>query len=533
MGGRKRVLAIFLDGYEPSLEASMRVEGELPHLAALHDRGANVRLEHGAAQRTGLAGEHLSTGRNPDAAGRHAAVDFDPETYAARQVGTRSATFVEHLHAPTVVFDVPYFDLARTANASGIVNWGAHDPGIPNQSRPDTLVDELHARFGPYPAPEFLYCTPWASADLCDAMGTSLASAVDVRSRASTWLLGERLPEWSLALLSVSEPHSAIEGLWHGIDPAHRLAELPSAAPAGAGVRSVYRAIDRLVGDQVAAFPEATVVVFSMHGMGTNTSDVASMALLPELLYRHATGRCRLRAPADWTDTPAAPPLVESSASWSGLLRTTCWRPFPDGPVRGPVARLEQRAKRKRAGQRTTAGGGLGWMPASWYADAWPKMAAFALPSFYDGRIRINLVGRERHGIVPVEGYDDVLDELEEVVRGCLDPASGRSAVASVERTARDRDIDPRTLGPSDADLVIVWNGPLALDHHDLGLVGPLPYRRTGGHTAPFGAAVIAGPEVPHADLGCASSFDIVPTLMALLGEERHPSISGRPLVLG
>lgn len=532
MGEQGQVLAIFLDGYEPSLEAAMRAEGELPNLAALHDRGASVRLEHGAAQRTGLAGEHLSTGRSPDASGRHAAVDFDPEIYAARQVGTRFPTFVEHLRAPTVVFDVPYFDLHRTTNACGVVNWGAHDPGIPTQARPDTLVDELHARFGSYPAPDFLYCTPWGSPELCETMGASLASAVSTRSRASLWLLGERLPDWSLALVSVSEPHSAIEGLWHGIDPEHRLASVPSAAPAGDGVRSVYRAVDRLVGDHVDAFPDATVVVFSMHGMGTNSSDVASMALLPELLYRHATSRRRLQAPPTWTSRPTAPPMVESSTSWSGLVRNACWQPLPEGPVRGRVGRLARKVTRKRPGQLATAGGGLGWMPASWYADAWPTMEAFALPSFYDGRVRVNLVGRERRGMVPVDRYDDVLDEIEALIRGCLDPLTGRSVVASLERVARERQVDPHALGRSDADLVVVWNGPLALDHPDVGLVGPLPYRRTGGHTAPLGSAVIAGRRVPRADLGCASAFDVVPTLFSLLGEEPPAAVSGHPLRL-
>jgi hypothetical protein len=255
MGGTTQVIGIFLDGYEPSLEASMRAAGELPNLAALAAHGTTARVEHGPAQRTGLAGEHLSTGLSPDAAGRHAAVDFDPQTYAARQVGTRLPAFVEYMDAPAVVFDAPYFDLPRAEAARGIVNWGAHDPGIPTSARPDSLLDELTARFGPYPAPQFLYCTPWSSVDLCSQMGETLAAAVDTRREVSLWLLRDRLPDWRFALISVSESHSAIEGLWHGIDPGHRLAGVPSARVAGEGVRAVYRAIDRLVGALVEAFP--------------------------------------------------------------------------------------------------------------------------------------------------------------------------------------------------------------------------------------------------------------------------------------
>ena len=52
------------------------------------------------------------------------------------------------------------------------------------------------------------------------------------------------------------------------------------------------------------------MVVFSMHGMGPNTNDVCSMVLLPELLYRSATGTSRFHSPAP-EDDPA--PAMETS----------------------------------------------------------------------------------------------------------------------------------------------------------------------------------------------------------------------------
>ena len=45
-------------------------------------------------------------------------------------------------------------------------------------------------------------------------------------------LCTERLPGWDLAIMVVSEFHSAIEALWHGYDPAHPLHHLPSVASA-------------------------------------------------------------------------------------------------------------------------------------------------------------------------------------------------------------------------------------------------------------------------------------------------------------
>ena len=72
-------------------------------------------------------------------------------------------------------------------------------------------------------------------------MGDALVRAVDVRAAVGSWLLAERLPEWDLALVVVSELHSALEGLWHGVDPSHPLHALPSAGPARDGVERSTR----------------------------------------------------------------------------------------------------------------------------------------------------------------------------------------------------------------------------------------------------------------------------------------------------
>ena len=63
-------------------------------------------------------------------------------------------------------------------------------------------------------------------------MGEDLARAHEREHARWRWLLGERLPDWALALVIVSEAHSAIEGLWHGVDATrHPLHGLPSARP--------------------------------------------------------------------------------------------------------------------------------------------------------------------------------------------------------------------------------------------------------------------------------------------------------------
>jgi predicted AlkP superfamily phosphohydrolase/phosphomutase len=517
-----RVLAIGLDGWEHSLGETLMAAGELPHLGRLRDRSARFLLDHGPAQRTGLAWEHLSTGRAPDATRRWSAVHFDVETYEAWQEGTSLPPFAARLDAPTVVFDPPYFALDRAPSVRGVVNWGAHDPGVPRDARPRSLLAEIESRFGDYPGRGWIYGIVWPSAARARTMGDALVDATDARAEIATWLLRDRLPDWRFGLVVTGELHSAIEGLWHGVDPEHPLADLPSAGPAGDGLRAVYRATDRLVGTLADAFDDATLVVFAMGGMGPNRSDVPSMVLLPELLYRHAFGRALFRQSEGWT-TGALPMLGEDEEwaaavnarivprpTWSDAVRTAAARFLPGAP--GPPSR------------RT-----IPWMPASRYQPWWHAMRCFALPSFYDGRIRLNLAGRERAGTVAPADHAAVSDEVEALVRACRDAATGAPVVEHVERTGGP---DPLRLGPSESDLVVVWRGAsLAFDHPTLGRVGPVPWRRPGGHTGRFGLAYVSGDGVAPGDFGVRSSFDVVPTIVGLLGEAVPAGLSGTRLV--
>ncbi len=91
---------------------------------------------------------------------------------------------------------------------------------------------------------------------------------------------------------------------------------------------------------------------------------------------------------------------------------------------------------------------------------------------------------------------------------------------------------DPLTLGPTESDIVVVWKGTFcALDHPTLGRVGPVPFRRPGGHTGPFGMAYINNVGLPALDRGVRSSFDVVPTLIELLREPLPEGLSGASLL--
>jgi hypothetical protein len=535
---RPRVLVIGLDGLE--IEFAERL------MADLRRQAVRFRLDHGPAQRTGLAWEHVASGLSPAAGRRWSAVEFDPTTYAVWQEGARFTPWWAGLDRRVVVFDTPYVDLRRTPHTRGIVGWGAHDPGILSVGAPAELWAEFERRFGPYPATKWLYDTPWPSPVRTRAMGEALGRGLDVRTRAARWLASERVKDWDLFMAVSGEVHSVIEGLWHGVDPNSPLHGHPSAPAAAEAMLDVHRALDRMVAELIGVAGDAAIVAFTMGGMGPNRSDIPSMVLLPELLYRDAFGHGLLRVPAEWVAAPGAVPILGEADDWSAASDAWLTRPGNDTetPSSGAILSLAQSLPRpvKSAlkGIRAAvadwrwhgarpARWDIEWQPAMCYRAHWPRMPAFALPSFYDGRVRINLQGRERHGVVTASRYEEACRRVERLLRECRNPRTGEPSVDFIERAETH---DPLAMTSSEADLVIVWRGDgFALEHPRLGLIGPVPPRRTGGHTGPHGFAYVRAPGLEAADRGVRSSFDVVPTVINLLGKRPSDHLSGRGLL--
>jgi hypothetical protein len=342
------------------------------------------------------------------------------------------------MRANTVVFDFPFFDLSRASNVRGAVAWGAHAAGMEFSTNPKELREEILQRHGAYPASQWIYGFAWPSSERCQTMGDALAEGAATRSEIALWMLKDRFPDWELALIGVSESHSALEALWHGVDERHPLHSHSSSPAAAESVHKVYRAIDRLIGTLAEEFQDATILVFSMHGMGENRSDVPGMVLLPELLYRHAFNRPFFEQQNSWTRAANGLPILGEEETWNVVTPDATWMALSVGErlvrrARGQAARflpiqVKQTLKRMLRPQKGEIGSqrqhhvveqaidrrrkSLEWMPAGRYQPLWSKMPAFALPSFHDGQIRLNLQGREQKGIVPLERYKICCEEI-------------------------------------------------------------------------------------------------------------------------
>lgn len=545
---RKRVMVICLDAFDAALSDRLIAAGKLPGLARLKAESARFNLEHGPdgkARYTGLTWEHFSSGRKPETSGKWSVISFDPKTFRVRQSYATERPFLAEVDAKCVIFDVPYFDLQSMPNAVGVVGWGGHDLGVHPQAMPASLMAEITARFGPPPDVDALNVMVYPSVELTTRMGAMLRASAKQRTDIGEWLLAERAPDWDIAVLGFGEPHDAIELFYHGIDPDHHLRGLPSAEPAREGLIEVYEEISAQIERLVARFPDVTIVAFTMHGMGENDTDLPTMLLLPELMYRMAFDRPLFGSREDWR--AARPPVLKEGEDWNAVVAGAMAH-ARSAPLQHMSSRTARNARRiavkmakgvlgqtlvrnlsSRRGSAREKSFDVDWMPASQYARYWPHMDAFAVPSFFEGRVRVNLRGREAYGRVPLEHYAASLDRIEDTLRACVDIKTGAPVVREI---IRPRINDPMNLSDTQADLAILWNrSPIGFRHPVYGDIGPGPVRRAGGHSGGLGALYIRSGDIAPGDYGLRSSFDVAPTIVDLLGAACHGRIDGESVL--
>jgi len=535
---KPRVIAIGLDATDPLVLEQWIDEGRLPNLARFRARGAFGWLENVRYYRTETSWITFLTGALPSQTGEWGHVAYDPRRYVAQERSAygfvRYPPFYALLRGRRVaVFDAPLAQPVDGVDGVQVMGWGTEVNQCLRASRPPELMSELIARHGPHPmfeAAEPLRAPAGAGAD-DDVYSYRIPSSYDLQrmdelrerlclgARRRAALMRDLLAreDWDLFLGVFSETHTAGHLLWH-LGREH-----PLRAPltGGGGVdpmRDVFEAVDEALGVVLAAAPAGVqVVLFSIYGIGANVLDLPSMAFLPELLYRwNFPGSAALGA-SGAASGPPPPMRLDYPAHWKDEV----WRLR----ARGADSRLESPS------QQDAQADPLAWQPCNWYRPLWPSMRAFALPTYSEGLIRINLQGRDASGLVAPHAYHRTCDEICELLGELRDARSGGPMVREIVRTRSGPGDDDPSRPP--ADLIVLWQEDTPTDVVEgprTGRIGPLPYFRSGGHCS-RGFLAAAGPGiVPGSRVAGSSAQDLTATILHLLGEPVPAHVGGRPV---
>jgi predicted AlkP superfamily phosphohydrolase/phosphomutase len=536
------VIVIGLDAADPVLLERWMDGGHLPTLARLREEGAYGRLttfEYGRAETCNTT---FLTGCGPWKHGYWSPFKYQPD-YTVQTSAYDYEEFKPFYELGpdyrVAIFDMPQTRLVRGVNGVQVLGWGAHSPRCPSHSDPPELFEEIVRTHGEHPTLRKDDVLSMGDAKAMRRLYEGLATGVERRVSACRALLKQE--RWDLFLTYFSETHSAQHYFWHTAHGDHPLHE----ADAGAenALLTIFTAVDRGIGDLIAvAPPDTRVVIFSDHGMETNSTDVPSMVLLPELMYRLSFPGTYGLARGKTGTKPQPVMRMPASRSWRSVL----WGLKED---QNPITRWLRRtlpttffhyAIERRLGIGDTVplcpdDCTLGAQPPMWYHPAWPQMKAFALPSFSEGYVRINVAGRDTQGIVDAADYDAACDEVTRALEALRNPRTGSSAVTKVMRTRRTA-FQESVAGERlpDADLIVLWRAePIdVVDHPILERIGPVPFKRAGSHVhrgflMARGTGITPGTRLPE-----HHALDVAPTILTLLGAPAPSHFEGQPIPL-
>lgn len=262
---REKIVMIGVDAAELSLIQAHRAS--LPNFDRVLSRGVLQPLESVGGILPGAVWPTFYTGTPPGEHGLYHHLQWDPTAMRLRRVNSRWMHVepfwceLERRGLSVAVVDMPMALAPHLRAGMEILNWGNHDFVGPFATHPPELAGEILRRFGRHPMGDEI---PVAKRHgELERIRNNVIAGARQKGRLSRWLLGLR--DWDLFLTVFGETHRGGHVLWP-LDPE---AQRESFRP----LLDVYQAVDEGMGEILDAVPEdRTVIVFALHGMGSNTS---------------------------------------------------------------------------------------------------------------------------------------------------------------------------------------------------------------------------------------------------------------------
>ena len=527
---RDSLVVLGMDAMPPGLLEKWADKGLLPNIAKLREQGVYARQSNFSLNRTENSWLTFFQGCTALESGEWGHQDYEQGEYQASERKSYHFADVKPFFAlgdarRVALFDLPLTDLIRDVNGYQVHGWGTEVNQMVRVSDPPELGKELADKHGEHP----IYGTIIKNSQGIETRSHRIPSIYDM---AGLEKLADQLIEgiarrtaicldmldrenWDLVMCVYAECHTALHLMWHLSQSCPLYDEFHNRVERDL-MLEVIQAVDQGVGKIADKLPSTgRLMLFSPHGMQSNTLDLYSMVFLPELIYRWSNGEAALaEGPAD-----SVPPLsLNYPRHWREeiwTLRTQHGEQVLESPF----------SQEKRLDP-------LDWSPANWYQRCWPELKAFVLPGYSEGMIRINVAGRDGDKGIPEEEFPRVCEELKSLLRNLTDPRSGETLVSDiiqVRESANQEDLD----STPPADLMVCWREDVVTDvveHREHGRIGPVPYFRTGGHTDEgFLVATGAGFD-SGVTLDDIKTQDITATILDQLAVEIPAHISGTPI---
>jgi predicted AlkP superfamily phosphohydrolase/phosphomutase len=469
MNQGRRVVIIGLDAADHRLIERWAAGGKLPTFSKLLDDGTYGTLESTASVFSGSAWVSIATGCGPEKSGVYSRYQLVNGTYDVRRIRADDCkvdSFWCAFDGPIVIVDIPKAPLVRALDGLQVVEWGAYDHYSAFASMPVHVAQGISHDFGKHPFIEQNFEVALHARRDFDRIKNEVLEGVRIKRRLNCALLSSYKPRLFFSVFG--ETHAAGHAFWRFQDPMH-----PGYVPngdLGSALLETYQAIDSAIAEIVDQLPsDAVLIVLSSQGFSLDC--MVGEEFVAEILVRMGLSIPKT-AGINCSYVPYAPALALD------MTRTR----------------------------------------------------VFSLPTDLQGYLRINLRGREPHGVVAESEYESVCCELEQELLGLRDCTYGTPVVDQIIRV---RDAFAGDHASALPDLSVTWK----TDHVITGVQSPRfgvvrrnPDLMSGGGNHRGRAFVIMyGRDVARGRLA-GHVFDIAPTIARLLGEPDRPGWDGHPL---
>ncbi len=513
---RPKVAAIILDSSDAALIERGIDEGWMPNLARFRKRGGYGRLTAGSDQINASAWPGFITGQHAGDHGVWNYLTWDAQSLTHVPCAPKEQNFTPFWRAlcqqghRCVVLDVPRtYPPEEPFDGVEFGGWGTHYKLTDPYAQPESFLQWVTQTIGKEPIGNE------PGGDLTASVLLAELQRIINTTRLQAELAVETLKRepCELFIAAFSGPHRAGHMLWDctglATPPTDEQREQLDLA-----LQQVYTETDAALGRVLHALgqdPDATTLVFSLHGMGPNTS-LADM--LPQMLD------CVLH------DKRAETNDGLTQKKKKGLLSA----------VRQAVPLSFRNAVKDALPKSVQHQLTMFWRKQN---RDWSTTPAFTLMADLQGFVRINLKGRESQGIIePGAEYDALCEKIIAGLKTFVHADTGKPAVVDVQRM--DELYPDAERVPQMPDLVVQWSERPAADCIGVTsprygtILWPTPGRiadgRSGHHRTRGWLAAVNKSIAPNSSIEGYDALDLPPTLCRLINAPVQDTMVGEPI---